>query len=175
MRAHRFLPVRVRGNMSSPVPETSQPDFGGRFARAVRIVCLAFIVVLLVAGGHRESRAMPVAGCTEQAAGMQGFRTGAVIEPACLVEWLGILRSYWDLGLGLILNGEPGTSCYRLAVTGDVLSVIESVLTYSLCVMREADEPDENMLQRREITRKTVLIIYEFLYIVDLLTCYPTR
>jgi hypothetical protein len=138
--------------------------------RAAAAACLAAVVLLAAGGAVRPCAGAARAGCNAAVPGAQ-----AGIEPACLAEVLGIAGSCWDLGLGLLLNGEPGTDCYRLSLTGDVLALLESMLAYSICAMRASDDPDADLLERRIVLRKLVMVAYEFLYIIDLLACYPDR
>ncbi len=99
-----------------------------------------------------------------------------LIVPECIFEWLAILRSLWDLGIGLLLSEpEANPECFALTTSEDMLFILESMMAYRICSMRYSENPDEDLLHQMEILRKVVLVIDEFLYIIELLACHQQQ
>ncbi len=97
----------------------------------------------------------------------------SAVIPECLPELFVIIRSIWDLGVGLVLGDPDNTQCYALTTAEDVLFIFESMIAYRICVM-EYDGADEEVLQQWEIFRKSVLVVDEFMYIIELLYCHDS-
>lgn len=111
----------------------------------------------------------PVPECCE-CAGAGGMQTQIV--PQCLFEWLSVVRSYVDFFIGAALSTQESPTCRQLATVTDALFIVESMMAYRICSLRYSEPVDEERIERLVRLRKTVLVVDEFLYIIELLSCY---
>ncbi|MFC1591793.1 hypothetical protein ACFL43_04660 [Thermodesulfobacteriota bacterium] len=90
----------------------------------------------------------------------------------CIRESWEVTLGVWDLLTGIVLNSSESPECFSLAAVGKALNIVESVMAYRICVMEYSEEePDEEQIQALRTLRKLLMVIDEFLYIVELLAC----